>query len=516
MEANLVGDGVAKPQRTFPYSNWGPWAAVLGVLAALAVGIFFLVPAQILGAQEGKIEARFPPAFTSSASFDKGDATAIAVDPGTGRLYADHEDEVRVFGARGVELPEAKLTGIEDSQGLALDSAAGILYVSEQSAGRIMALPAGASGSTPGAGASPQVAPIEPSQLPRGLSHFEPERLAALSGPRGGLYAIDVGDGQVLRFNREGELRGHLIGPEAGAAFEFGSDDNDIAVNTASGRAHGRVYVLSGKGDGTVWAFTPGGALLWELEPESGDEFAALTVDSAGHLWIAEPGGDIYEYGSGRGVPPVRTGRKVGVGDEISALAFAGGHLFVARELDDSLDTLGNILSQIATALGFLLVPMGLAAMRGAKGPREIFARLGLRAFRPAALKWMGLTVVLYLAFNVFYSAVITEPHQQDIAKGFGAIPIQVLLIVVAAPVTEEICFRGMLFGGLREKLPRIVAALICGLIFGALHAVTGISAVPPLVVFGFLLALLYERTGSIVPGMLLHMLNNIVALASQ
>ena len=73
-----------------------------------------------------------------------------------------------------------------------------------------------------------------------------------------------------------------------------------------------------------------------------------------------------------------------------------------------------------------------------------------------------------------------------------------------------------MLFGGLREKLPRIVAALICGLIFGALHALTGITAVPPLIVFGFLLALLYERTGSIVPGMLLHMLNNIVALLAS
>ena len=70
-----------------------------------------------------------------------------------------------------------------------------------------------------------------------------------------------------------------------------------------------------------------------------------------------------------------------------------------------------------------------------------------------------------------------------------------------------------MLFGGLREKLPRIAAALICGLIFGALHALTGITAVPPLIVFGFLLALLYERTGSIMPGILLHMLNNIVAL---
>ena len=128
----------------------------------------------------------------------------------------------------------------------------------------------------------------------------------------------------------------------------------------------------------------------------------------------------------------------------------------------------------------------------------------------------MALAFVLYLAFTVFYSVVITEPKQKDIAESFGPTVLQILLIVIAAPVTEEVCFRGMLFGGLREKLPRIGAALICGLIFGALHAITGISAVPPLIVFGFLLALLYERTGSILPGILLHMLNNIVALASQ
>ena len=44
----------------------------------------------------------------------------------------------------------------------------------------------------------------------------------------------------------------------------------------------------------------------------------------------------------------------------------------------------------------------------------------------------------------------------------------------------------------------------------------TGVSAVPPLIVFGFLLALLYEKTGSIIPGILLHMLNNSVALLGQ
>jgi membrane protease YdiL (CAAX protease family) len=517
MEANLVGDGVAKPQRTFPYSNWGPWAAVLGVLAALAVGIFFAVPALILGAQEGKIEARFPPDFTTSASFDKGDATAIAVDPGTGRLYADHENEVRVFGARGEEIPRAKITGIEDSHGLAIAPLGGLL-VSEGGPGRIVTYPlAGATGQ---ASADKPTAIIDSARLPKGLAHFKPERLAATDGQESAdIYAIDAGDDQVLRFDSHGRYHGKLgVAESPAGAFDFGSNDNDIAIDHADHPGHGIVYVLSGKGDGTVWAFSRAGRFLWELEPDKGDEFAALTVDSAGDLWIAEPGGDVYEYGSSPGAhrAPERTGRKIAAGDEVSALEFSGGHLFVARELDSSLDTLGNVLSQIATALGFLLVPMAIAAMRGAKGPREIFARLGVRAFRPSAFKWMGLTVVLYLAFNIFYSAVITEPHQQDIAKGFGAIPVQILLIVVAAPVSEEICFRGMLFGGLREKLPRIAAALLCGLIFGALHALTGITAVPPLIVFGFLLALLYERTGSILPGMLLHMLNNIVALASQ
>ena len=38
----------------------------------------------------------------------------------------------------------------------------------------------------------------------------------------------------------------------------------------------------------------------------------------------------------------------------------------------------------------------------------------------------------------------------------------------------------------------------------------------PPLIFFGFVLALLYEKTGSIVPCILLHMLNNSVALLGQ
>lgn len=180
------------------------------------------------------------------------------------------------------------------------------------------------------------------------------------------------------------------------------------------------------------------------------------------------------------------------------------------------LSTGANVVVQLATALGFLLVPIAIASRWGEAPVGQALRRLGVRRFRPGALKWMLAAIGAYLVFAAVYAAVFGTPEQEDIAESFGTLPLQVLLIVIAAPVSEEICFRGMLFGGLRTRLPRLAAALISGLIFGGLHALTGLSAVPPLIAFGFILALLYEKTGSIVPGIVLHMLNNSVALLGQ
>jgi membrane protease YdiL (CAAX protease family) len=211
-------------------------------------------------------------------------------------------------------------------------------------------------------------------------------------------------------------------------------------------------------------------------------------------------------------------------------LAFAGVLLALAAGLllsfpvvladrppsGDELSDTANALVQLATAIGFMLVPLAIALWRGAPTPREAARRLGLRSFPVSAGKWMLAAIGAYLLFAAAYVALFGEPDQKDFAEDFGAVPAQVLLIVIAAPIGEEVCFRGMLFGGLRERLPRLAAALLSGLVFGALHAATGLSTVPPLIGFGFILALLYEKTGSIVPGILLHMLNNSVALLGQ
>jgi membrane protease YdiL (CAAX protease family) len=226
---------------------------------------------------------------------------------------------------------------------------------------------------------------------------------------------------------------------------------------------------------------------------------------------VAEPSPGRFPYANwsaGTAIAGVLVALAAGVALGVPA-AIAG------HKPNGDLTTLGNVGVQLATALGFLLVPMAIVAQRGASG-MEILRRLGVRPFRLSALKWMAAAMGAYLLFAMVYSLLIVEPKQEDIAEGFGALPVQVLLIAVAAPISEEVCFRGMLYGGLRERLPRIPAALLAGLIFGGLHALTGVTAVPPLIAFGFILSLLYEKTGSIVPGILLHMLNNSVALLGQ
>ena len=181
----------------------------------------------------------------------------------------------------------------------------------------------------------------------------------------------------------------------------------------------------------------------------------------------------------------------------------------------EDLSSGANVAVQIGGALGFLLIPFVISATRG-NSFRESLRRLGFRGFRASAIGWIFAAIGAYLVFAAIYVAIFGEPKQEDIAEGFGALPFQILLIVIAAPIAEEVCFRGMLFGGFRERWPMWAAALLSGIVFGGLHALTGLTAVPPLIFFGFVLALLYEKTGSLWPPIILHLLNNAVALAGQ
>jgi len=86
---------------------------------------------------------------------------------------------------------------------------------------------------------------------------------------------------------------------------------------------------------------------------------------------------------------------------------------------------------------------------------------------------------------------------------------------VIIAPLFEEVIFRGLVFGTLRRKFSWRVSALISAGIFAALH---GYGAMGFLMVFwsGFVWAWMYEKSGSLLPGMIGHSLNNILFAGTQ
>jgi uncharacterized protein len=77
-----------------------------------------------------------------------------------------------------------------------------------------------------------------------------------------------------------------------------------------------------------------------------------------------------------------------------------------------------------------------------------------------------------------------------------------VILVVVVAPIVEELQFRGTGFG-LLEPFGRTAAILLVGLAFGLVHGL--VAGFPVIFVFGTGLAYLRSRTDSIYPCILLH-----------
>ena len=170
---------------------------------------------------------------------------------------------------------------------------------------------------------------------------------------------------------------------------------------------------------------------------------------------------------------------------------------------------------QLCTGLGFLVVPLLFAKeLPGGVNWRQAVGRLGFHRFRAkTAAKWIGIGFLAYIAFAILFAVVFGAPEQDDIAGELGPVWTQILLIVFLAPFAEEVCFRGMLFGGFRTRFNLPVAAIGAGAVFGALHYTTGISAVPQLIVLGAIFAVVYEKTESIWPPIIFHMINNAYAL---
>ncbi len=89
-----------------------------------------------------------------------------------------------------------------------------------------------------------------------------------------------------------------------------------------------------------------------------------------------------------------------------------------------------------------------------------------------------------------------------------GELVPAILGYAVIAPVLEEFVFRGILYATIRRQLGPWGSILISAVIFSLAH---GYGVVGGLTIFlsGILWVWAYEKTGSLLPGMAAHALNN-------
>ncbi|BAD39165.1 type II CAAX endopeptidase family protein [Symbiobacterium thermophilum] len=186
--------------------------------------------------------------------------------------------------------------------------------------------------------------------------------------------------------------------------------------------------------------------------------------------------------------------------------------LVAGSALQYTLGLAGVVVSQL---LIFVALPL-VFTLAVEKRPVRPFLRL-----RMLSLRGVGRAVVLgligWLAAQLMGAVLVLLVQQMG---GQMVQTYQILLdagstlaLLVGALVPafcEELSFRGYVLGALRPLGPG-AAVVLTGLLFGALHL--SLVRLIPLTLLGMLWALAVQRSGSILPGMIMHLINNGTAL---
>jgi membrane protease YdiL (CAAX protease family) len=150
-------------------------------------------------------------------------------------------------------------------------------------------------------------------------------------------------------------------------------------------------------------------------------------------------------------------------------------------------------------------------------------ASFGLRrvALGPAA-GWTVLAFVMFWILTAIYVKLVGQPDQQELTRdlrdeeSLAALIGYGVLLAFVAPLAEELFFRGFVFGVLREKIGAAWGALATGVVFGLVHvAGSPVETVGVLIILGVLLCVVYQQTGSLLPCIALHAINNAISFAA-
>jgi sodium transport system permease protein len=182
-------------------------------------------------------------------------------------------------------------------------------------------------------------------------------------------------------------------------------------------------------------------------------------------------------------------------------------------------DDLSILARSVVSMLAFVAAPPLFMALLLTTRPREALA---VRWPRPgyvlAALLLVPLAELAHQLMSHFPVLMTLLRDRltliEEARADTGAGPVvswwqYVLLLAVLPVVCKEIAFRGFILTGLRRRFRPWTAVLISSFLFAALH--TNVFMLAPGFLLGVVLGVLALRSGSILPGMVLHLACNLL-----
>jgi CAAX protease family protein len=170
-----------------------------------------------------------------------------------------------------------------------------------------------------------------------------------------------------------------------------------------------------------------------------------------------------------------------------------------------------TVTTLLSAPVGVLLI-LQLVRRRGL--PFRDYLGLRLPTARQA---WAALA--LLAVFNLAYDQLTRALHRPLVPEFMlnayrtaHGLPGLYLAVAVAAPVFEELLFRGFLLPGLAATLGAVAAALLSSATFALLHLQYDLFDMTSVFLLGLLLAGVRLKTGSTLLTMALHLATNLVA----
>ena len=182
--------------------------------------------------------------------------------------------------------------------------------------------------------------------------------------------------------------------------------------------------------------------------------------------------------------------------------------------------------STFQTVLSALIYVLSISIVMGVpwlvRKYRTTKAELGI----DKALTWTDVLLapagfIVYIILSYFLTSIslhilpfynadqVQDTGFSGLGQGFEYV-LAFATLVIIAPISEELLFRGYLLGKLRKHVSTWLAILITSLLFGAIHLAWNVGV--DVFALSIVLCLLRIRTGRLWPSILLHMIKNAIA----